>query len=144
MFRSPSSSVHCLHTLVCLFCPCCSSRAEPDAGASIAADCFIDVLPQKKKGWESLSLWSAPRTSCMEVIKMKDRVFQEENGCTVLRFPHHDGVARRGFGEMQVTISAICTTRQTPTLTQVHQEKLLTPVNLLLMHKSPINPPSAP
>lgn len=67
----------------------------------------------------------------------------EENGCIVLHYRRHDSITR-GFGEMQVTVSAVCTTRLMPTLTQVFQEKLLTPVNLLLMHKALNNPLSAP
>lgn len=91
--------------------------SQPGAGASIALDCFTDVSPQSKR--ESLSLRSAPWNSCMEDVKMKNMFSGKTMDalCCVL------AVATRGVGQTQVTIFAICTRRQTPTLTQAFQEK---------------------
>lgn len=61
---------------------------------------------------------SAPWNSCMEVVKMKNRFSRKTMGalcCAVVVTL----MSRRGFGEMQVIVSVICTKRQTPTLSRV-------------------------
>lgn len=80
---SPSLTIHRLHlsfSFVFLF-------SEPDAGASIALDCFTDVSPQSKR--ESLSLRSAPWNSCMVDVKMKNMFSGKTMDAFVLRSCRH-------------------------------------------------------
>lgn len=114
--RSPSLTRHRVHPSFSFVFP------FSDAGASIALDSFTDVSPQSKRE----SLPPPPNqhreNSCMEDVKMKN-VFSGKTMdalCCVLV------VATWGVGQTQVTIFAICTRRQTPTLTQAFQEKEVT------------------